>query len=112
LTQGIRLEEMDMPDMLDVLHYYMEEDYNVSTQEQIDSRSNVRKAIYRLMYSKEYKFPDSKNNAQVTASGLPVNDFAIPVDPTAGPTKSYVPPTDFNPDSQNPFGDVLDAPLG
>jgi hypothetical protein len=112
LTQGIRLEEMDMSDMLDVLHYYMEEDYNVSNQEQIDSRANVRKAIYKLMYSREYKFPNSKNNTQVYANGLAGDDFAEPVDPLKGPTKSYVPPTDFNPDAQNPFGDVLDAPLG
>jgi hypothetical protein len=103
---------MDMSDMLDVLHYYMEEDYNVPSQEQIDARANVRKAIYKLMYSKEYKFPTSKSSAQVTASGLSVDDFAEPVDPLKGPTKSYVPPTDFNPDLQNPFGDVLDAPLG
>lgn len=101
-----------MSDMLDVLHYYMEEDYNVPSQEQIDARANVRKAIYRLMYSKEYKFPTSKDRTQVTASGSPLDDFAMPVDPTKGPTKSYVPPTEFNPDSQKPFGDVLDAPLG
>ena len=101
-----------MSEMLDVLHYYMEEDYNVSTQEQIDSRSDVRKVIYRNMHNKEYKFPaGKKNSAQVTASGLDLNDV-VPVDPLKGPTKSYVPPTDFNPDLQNPFGDVLDAPLG
>ena len=100
-----------MSDMLDVLHYYMEEDYNVSSQEQIDARANVRKAIYRNMYNREYRFPAGKNNSRVTASGLDLDDV-VPVDPTAGPTKSYVPPTDFNPDSQKPFGDVLDAPLG
>ena len=100
-----------MSDMLDVLHYYMEEDYNVSSQEQIDARSDVRKAIYRHMYNKEYKFPAGKNNSRVTAGGLNLDDV-VPVDPMEGPTKSYVPPTDFNPDSQKPFGDVLDAPLG
>jgi hypothetical protein len=108
----MRLEEMEMSEMLDVLHYYMEEDYNVSSQEQIDARSDVRKAIYRHMYNKEYKFPaGKKNNAQVTASGLDLNDV-VSVDPLKEPTKSYVPPTDFNPESKKPFGDVLDAPLG
>ncbi len=108
----MRLEEMEVSEMLDVLHYYMEEDYNVSTQEQIDSRSNVRKVIYRNMYSREYKFPAGKNNnTQITASGLDVND-AVSEDPLKGPTKSYVPPTDFNPNLVKPFGDVLDAPLG
>ena len=102
-----------MSKMLDVLHYYMEEDYNVSTQEQIDSRSNVRKVISKNMYNREYKFPagEKNNSSRVTASGLDLDDV-VPVDPLKGPTKSYVPPTDFNPDSQTPFGDVLDAPLG
>jgi hypothetical protein len=109
----MRLEEMEMSEMLDVLHYYMEEDYNVSTQEQIDSRSNVRKVIYKNMYNKEYRFPagEQNNSNRVTASGLDLDDV-VPVDPLKGPTKSYVPPTDFNPDLVKPFGDVLDAPLG
>jgi hypothetical protein len=64
------------------------------------------------MYNKEYKFPaGKKNTTRVTASGLDLDDV-VPVDPLKGPTKSYVPPTDFNPDSIKPFGDVLDAPLG
>ena len=102
-----------MSEMLDVLHYYMEEDYNVSTQEQIDSRSNVRKVIYKNMYNREYKFPagEKNNSSRVTASGLDLDDV-VPVDPLKVPTKSYVPPTDFNPDLVKPFGDVLDAPLG
>jgi hypothetical protein len=104
---------MDMSDMLDVLHYYMEEDYNISTVEQIDARANVRKVIYRNMYNREYLFPTSNGGRNTsTASGEFYDDSIMPVDPMRGPTKSYVPPTDFNPESIKPFGDTLDAPLG
>jgi hypothetical protein len=108
---------MEMSEMLDVLHYYMEEDYNLSSGDQIDARSKLRKTIYKLMYNKEYVFgtSSSANTSPVMANGLadtdPYDDV-VPVDPIKGPTKSFVPPTDFNPDLVKPFGDVLDAPLG
>lgn len=100
--------------MLDVLHYYMEEDYNFSTAEQVDVKANLRKTIYRTMYNTEYKFGNATTkNSTVTASGVDLDNLESvePVDPLKGPTKSYVPPTDFNPESIKPFGDVLDAPI-
>ena len=98
--------------MVDVLHYYMEEDYRFSSSEEADARSNLRKLMYKNLYQREYKyFIPSKTNSRATASGIDFDDLD-PVDPTAGPTKSYFPPTDFNPEAPNPFGDVLDAPLG
>jgi hypothetical protein len=102
---------MDMRDMLDVIHYYMESDFNVSSAEQAEARDKARSIIYNSLYNKEYRFAKSSNGfSQTSASGFEEN-FA-PIDPENGPTKSYVPPTDFNPDSEKPFGDVLDAPLG
>jgi hypothetical protein len=102
---------MDMSDMLDVLHYYMETDFRVSSAEQAEARDKARSVIYKSLYNKEYRFNESnKEYSYPTASGIE-NNFDDG-DPLKGPTKSYVPPTDFNPDSEKPFGDVLDAPLG
>lgn len=102
---------MDMGDMLDVLHYYMETDFNVASAEQAEARDKARSIIYTSLYNKEYKLTVKSNNySQTNASGFE-NSFADN-DPLKGPTKSYVPPTDFNPDSEKPFGDVLDSPLG
>jgi hypothetical protein len=102
---------MDMSDMLDVLHYYMETDFNTSSAEQSEARDKVRSIIYKSLYNKEYRFkPNSNNYSQTSADGFE-QDISV-FDPEKGPTKSYIPPTDFNPDSEKPFGDVLDAPLG
>jgi len=100
--------------MLDVLHYFMEEDFNVTSGEQAEARQKARTILYKSLYNKDYRFSDKKKTfSTVDASGH-TNSFEeelVPVDPTAGPTKSFVPPTDFNPESIKPFGDVLDAPL-
>jgi hypothetical protein len=102
---------MDMSEMLDVLHYYMESDFDVSSAEQAEARDKARSIIYKSLYGKEYKFNSSgKRSSQATASSY--NESFPDVDPLEGPTKSYVPPTDFNSDSKNPFGEVLDPPLG
>ncbi len=98
-----------MPDMLDVLHYYMEEDFRVFSAEQAEARDKARAVLYKLIYDKEYKFGSNKNFSNPTASGF--EDSIDPLDPEKGPTKSYIPPTDFNPDSIKPFGDLLDSPL-
>ena len=102
---------MDMAEMLDVIHYYMESDFMVSSAEQAEARDKARSIIYKSLYHYEYRYaPKTKGFSQTNASGSEENfgDF----DPEKGPTKSYVPPTDFNPDSEKPFGDVLDAPIG
>lgn len=103
---------MDMDDMLDVLHYYMESDFNVTSSEQAEAREKARSIIYKSLYNKNYRFSssNSKDFSTTFADGS-VDSFSSS-DPTQGETKSYFPPTDFNPDSEKPFGDVLDSPLG
>ena len=100
-----------MAEMLDVIHYYMESDFMVSSAEEAEARDKARSIIYKSLYNKEYKYlAKSKGFSQTNASGSQetFGDF----DPEKGPTKSYFPPTDFNPDSEKPFGDILDTPLG
>lgn len=96
--------------MLDVLHYYMEEDFKVPSSEVADARDKARAIIYKSLYNQEYKFgTTSKTQTSPTAMGF--EEDIVPVDPTTGPTKSYFPPTDFNEQAVKPFGDVLDAPF-
>lgn len=100
-----------MAEMLDVIHYYMESDFMVSSAEQAEARDKARSIIYRSLYNREYKHSTKSTEfSQTNASGSEENFGNF--DPEKGPTKSYFPPTDFNPDSEKPFGDILDTPLG
>jgi hypothetical protein len=72
--------------------------------EQANARSATRESIYRLMYNEEYEF-SIKGADKVSASGLSGQASGYEA------TKSYIPPSDFNPDSPLPFGENLDPPL-
>lgn len=107
--------EMEASDMLDVLHYFFEEDINrISTAEQSESVDGMRKGLY-LLYGKQYKY-GTKDSSNAPAGRVYVGDteeFSMdaPLDPSAQETKPFVPATDFNPESSMPFGGILDAPL-
>lgn len=101
--------------MLDVMHFYMEEDFSqATTAEQSKAKDKAREIIYRSLYNQKYTLATKSSNYQsANSSGEFYEDEEIvPVDPLKGPTKSYVPTTDFNPESLKPFGDLLDSPLG
>jgi hypothetical protein len=115
LVSGINLPQMEMSDMLDVMHFYMEEDFSQSsTAEQSEAKDKARKLIYKSLYNRDYTF--GKNNKKdyqtANSSGEFYADEEVSVDPLKEPTKSYFPSTDFNPESPKPFGDLLDAPIG
>lgn len=104
--------------MLDVLHFYMEEDFDFTTKEESDAKENLRSTISRVIYDKDYSFSDSSSSSGVNSRKYinkeeneelkPFN----PEDPNAFSKKSYIPPTDFDENSSKPFGDVLDSPIG
>lgn len=108
--------------MVDVLHYYFEEDLNVPSGEAAEAKSEARSVIYRTLYGSTYKYamPKSKaSRAYGSASGdkLPDEGFygeqdLAPFDPEMNVTKPFIPATDFDADSPLPFGRDLDAPLG
>jgi len=106
---------MPAKDMLDVLHYFFEEDLHVATAEEADARDKTRSSIYRNLYNREYAHarPSSANAAQ-NWDDDPGFQAEAPIEPfnPAQKTKPYTPPTDFNPNAAKPFGSVLDAPLG
>lgn len=89
--------------MLDVLHYYFEEDTTYITQEHALYTDSRRKSLYKIFYETEYKYGSTSESTTKTYMSDTGDEYA---------SKSYVPPTEFNPDSSLPFGDVLDSPLG
>lgn len=106
--------------MLDVVHYFFEEDSTFVSQEHLETREGVRNKIYAEMYERPYKYfrgktASSSGSYSGGISGGESFDDSFedlsPVDPLKPPTKGYVPPTDFDPERPNPFGGVLDAPL-
>lgn len=123
---GLQLAEMDSSDMLDVLHYMLEEDMFVGSAAEIESRSKTRKYIYEEMYERTYLYGVSvdNGNSSMTASGLDVypedgfmsDEIIVPFDPNEPPIektrKPYIPPTNFDPNSSLPFGGKLDGPIG
>jgi len=110
---------MYAPDALDIIHFFFEEDLFVVSSEALESRTAVRKVMYRSMYGKPYKYAHAQSSSVGTAGGasLGADNFygedIAPFNPDAAPVrKPYVPPTDFSENSSLPFGKSLDAPLG
>lgn len=106
LTLGLRLAEMELSDMLDVIHFFFEEDSRFTSAEEAESVIALRSSFYRNFYGKTYSYGSPKKPINVTANSN--NDFFS--DPEV--TKPYIPPTEFDPDSFNPYGSLLDAPIG
>lgn len=99
--------------MLDVLHYYMEQDYLSSSKEEAVQKTRVRKVMYREFYGRDYKYgvsdePQGRQYIDYDAEEDSLSDVTA-FNPTAKP---YTPPTEFNPESPDPFGGILDTPLG
>lgn len=106
--------------MLDVLHFMFEEDNYFTSVEAVESRDNVRIHFYKNFYGVDYAYAMDKTASGVTtnASGVlddPITDENIvPVDPIqrSKEVKPYIPVTQMNAALEQPFGSVLDAPLG
>jgi len=112
---GLQLGEMELAEMLDVIHVLFEEDYTSALNaEQVDAKIRVRQVIYREFYDKTYSSTFSSNSYIDEETINPAVDYSDvkPFDPKEAARKPYVPPTEFNPESPKPFGKVLDAPLG
>lgn len=117
---GIRLGELPAYEMLDIIHYIFEEDMNSSSGEQAEAKSKMRENLYSTMYNITYKYPVKVDNKKQTEfidpDTIPFDDGPglddiKPFNPKEQPTKAYVPPTEFDPTSANPFGGTLDAPM-
>ena len=102
ITLGLTLGEMPMSQMLDVIHFFFEDDARFSTAEEAEALSETRATMYGVLYGTTYKYRTKK-------SGSGVGDFDAT---SAGGIKPYIPPTEVNANSPLPFGDILEAPLG
>lgn len=87
---------MEASDMLDVVHYFLDEDLRYTTMEELKIHGHVRKTIFKNFYDMDYAYSMADESGD--------SDFPET-------TKPYIPPTEVNPDSYTPFGSVLDAPL-
>lgn len=106
--------------MLDVVHFFFEEDVNNASSEQAESQSEMRIRLYRDLYKSTYKYP---YKAKGTANGRNYIDPAVideplvqeempkPFDPRADKPKPFIPATKLNLDGSDPFRGVLDAPI-
>jgi hypothetical protein len=117
---GLRLSQMEMSEMLDVIHYIFEEDLHFSTGEQAEAQTGVRKSLYKELYGKDYKYNRSSGKRK-TANGfedieglMEEEKPVVPLDPVkeSKKVKGYTPATTVNAESPLPFGNVLDAPIG
>lgn len=88
--------------MLDVVHYFFEQDSRFTTAEEAEALSALRTRVYGSLYQTPYNYSikTSRGRGGQTAS---FDDGAL---------KPYIPPTEFDADSPMPFGNVLDAPIG
>lgn len=103
--------------MLDVLHFMFEEDNYFTSVEAVESRDNVRVAFYRNFYDVDYPYAMDKTGVQTASGGIDApleEESVVPVDPVkrSREVKPYIPVTKMNAALEQPFGNVLDAPLG
>jgi hypothetical protein len=114
---------MEATAMLDVLHYFFEDDLNYSTSEQAEARDNMRSALYTQLYGEDYKYSSgvSPSAEGGVRANFDLEEEIRPVDlkdrktdsfNPAMPPKPYVRPTPVNLNAARPFGNVIDAPLG
>jgi hypothetical protein len=90
---------MEASQMLDVVHYFFEEDMRYGSLEGAQLHTSVREQIYGTMYGYDYKYGVGRNRS-VGRDGA-----------EAPSVKPYVPATEFDPDSHDPFGGVLEVPI-
>lgn len=87
--------------MLDVVHYFFEQDARFTSPEEAQAVSEFRSTIYGVLYGTTYRYRTKAfSNGNSGFDGM------------NGGVKPYIPPTEFDPDMGMPFGNTLDAPFG
>lgn len=122
LVNGLQLSSMPASDMLDVLHYFLEQDFRYVSEYEPIYKDEFRKNIYRQFYGIEYQYvshdapqdeiarEDSLGDIDgPEAEGIP-EEVVNPFNPRSASVKPYIEPTQVV-DGPSPFGDILDIPL-
>jgi hypothetical protein len=111
---------MEASEMLDVIHFYLEEDFAGISQESIQIRSLSRENLYQELYGVTYQFPVKNSESR---KGKSFDVEMLPFDNEDGPDKTikpfdpkqkakpFVAPTPVSVSEPLPFGNILDAPL-
>ena len=86
LVQGLKLKEMELADMLDVLHYFFEEDVLVRSSEEAEAKTQIRSVLYKDLYGTTYKY--GVNN---TGQSYNNDDTSYPSDGLVGTTNEVIP---------------------
>lgn len=110
--------------MLDVLHYFFEDDLFYSSAEQAEGRDRSRVAIYEDFYNSSYAystqtsstaggFSASKNFDNFDLMSEEEEEKIVPFDPLQKQKaiKPFIKPTVVNAAADQPFGDMLDGPI-
>lgn len=107
--------------MLDVIHFFFEDDVNFSTGEEAEAQTNFRTSLYRDLYDMEYKYG---YKGKSKSAGTYIDDSVIeeplsseaeelpkPFNPRQNKPKPFIKPTQIDPDSADPFNGALDSPF-
>jgi hypothetical protein len=97
--------------MLDVIHYFFEEDLRVESKEALEAISKTREQIYNTLYNRTYKSAVASSGTGYNVSDASGQNATAFSTPSADTVKPFVPATQFDPDSSLPFGEKLDSPL-
>lgn len=123
LTVGIRLGELFADDMLDVIHFFFDDDSAAASVEGAQLRNQVRKNTFEMLYKSTYSYAlkDEKDGYNYSdGNTLPSDGYydgddeeeIKPFDPEREPLKPFIPPTEFDENSGLPLNNtILDAPL-
>ncbi len=117
IVSGIQLAELEASDMLDVIHYFFEEDIRNLAKEQIDHNNSVRDSVYENLYDGKYKRVFTRTSGTKSYDfdeELSAEEIVQPIkpfNPRAEKTKNYIPPTPVLSNPEKPFGTVLEEPL-
>jgi hypothetical protein len=113
-------------DLLAYLYVLFEEDSVITSPEHQESKHRFRHSFYENMLEWTYEWAPKPQDAggaavtyggEVTDTGSDTSTEPILPELASGArvrmeSKSYVPPTKFDPDASKPFGNLLDEPLG
>lgn len=91
----MNLKEMEVSNMLDVLHFFLEEDLRYPSVDAARFHESIRRAIFSDWYGVEQ--PDIQVAQPDTANSEPI--------------KPFIPPTPIDYDSPEPFGEFIGAPV-
>jgi hypothetical protein len=111
---------MEASDMLDVIHYYFEEDHRYASFDEASFKDQFRSSVFKNLYKSEYEFGMSNDSTpDYTDAGTEIDDplemkqeVIEPFNPRAKSVKGFIEPTNLNENSTKPFGSILDEPLG